>query len=213
MRTIGDYWDTVAEDFDREPDHGLGQPGTRAAWAARLAAWVPGASLDVLDLGCGTGTLSVLLAERGHRVTGLDLSSRMAGLARAKLSSAGFDARVLVGDAADPPVRQRAFDVILARHVLWTLPDPLAVLRRWVGLLRPQGRLVLVEGRWGSATAAGPYSGGTGELPWLGGVGATVLTAALAPMVARVEVEPLTDPELWGRIVHDERYAALARLA
>lgn len=152
MRAIAEYWDRAAGEFDRAPDHGLGDPATRAAWAARLAAWVPDAPLDVLDLGCGTGTLSVLLAQRGHRVTGLDLSGRMAQRARAKLAGARLDARLLVGDAADPPVRRHAFDVILARHVLWTLPDPPAVLRRWVGLLRPRGRLVLVEGRWGAAT-------------------------------------------------------------
>ena len=39
-------------------------------------------------------------------------------------------------------------DAVLARHLLWTLPDPLAALARWVRLVRPGGRLVLVEGRW-----------------------------------------------------------------
>lgn len=39
-------------------------------------------------------------------------------------------------------------DVVLCRHVLWALPDPAAVLRRWVDPLRPGGRLVLIEGRW-----------------------------------------------------------------
>ncbi|GIH14843.1 class I SAM-dependent methyltransferase [Rugosimonospora africana] len=232
MHPIADYWDRAAEEFDREPDHGLGHPPTRAAWAARLAAWIPDAPLDVLDLGCGTGTLSVVLARQGHRVTGLDLSGRMVERARVKLTEAGFgtaglDARVLVGDAADPPLRRHAFDVILARHVLWTLPDPPAVLRRWVGLLRPRGRLVLVEGRWAPATAAaaaaGPYTEagsdtggrpdtGGGTLPWFGGVGAAILSATLAPMVATLDIEPLTDPVLWGRTVDDERYAALARL-
>jgi SAM-dependent methyltransferase len=225
MRTIAEYWDRAAGEFDRAPDHGLGDPATRAAWAARLTTWVPDAPRDVLDLGCGTGTLSVLLAQRGHRVTGLDLSGRMAERARAKLAGARLDARLLVGDAADPPVRRHAFDVILARHVLWTLPDPPAVLRRWVGLLRPRGRLVLIEGRWGTAAEpdspdAGPHSPDAGSrtaagepLPWWGGVGAAVLSATLAPMVAALSIEPLTDPLLWGRAVDDERYAALARLA
>ena len=50
-------------------------------------------------------------------------------------------------------------------------------------------------------------------LPWWGGVGAAILSATLAPMVAALSIEPLTDPLLWGRAVDDERYAALARLA
>jgi SAM-dependent methyltransferase len=44
-------------------------------------------------------------------------------------------------------VGERRFDVV-ARHLLWTLPDPAAALRRWIGLLRPRGHLVFVEGRW-----------------------------------------------------------------
>ena len=38
------------------------------------------------------------------------------------------------------------YDVVLSRHVLWALPDPVEALRRWSALLRPEGRLVLVEG-------------------------------------------------------------------
>lgn len=77
----------------------------------------------------------------------------MAELARAKL--AGTGATVLVGDAAEPPVGERRFDVVLARHLLWALPGPERVLRRWTGLLRPGGRLVLVEGRWGESDPVG----------------------------------------------------------
>jgi SAM-dependent methyltransferase len=210
--SIAGYWDAAAESFDDEPDHGLRQPAARAAWSALLASWVPPAASDVLDLGCGTGTLSLLLAERGHRVTSADLSAAMAAAARAKLlTSAGFGARVLVADAGDPPLRAGSFDAILARHLLWTLPDPHAALRRWVGLLRPGGRLVLVEGRWGTPGEARAYAPGAESLPWLGGVGAAALTAALRPLVAEVTTQPLPDPVLWGRPIHDERYAVIAR--
>lgn len=141
------YWDTVADRFDEEPDHGLREPAVREAWGARLREWLPGAPADVLDLGCGTGSLARLAAEQGHRVTAVDRSPRMAALARAKL--AGTGAHVLLGDAAEPPVVEGRFDVVLVRHLLWALPDPVAVLRRWARLLRRGGRLVLVEGRWG----------------------------------------------------------------
>ncbi|MFG1705795.1 class I SAM-dependent methyltransferase [Nonomuraea sp. M3C6] len=212
MTSIAAYWDTAAGTFDEEADHGLRDPEVRAAWAARLAAWVPRGPLDVLDLGCGTGSLSLLLAERGHRVLGVDLAPRMVERARAKLS--GTSAAVLVADAARPPVGERSFDVVLARHLLWTIPDPEAALARWAGLLRPGGRLVLVEGRWGTpAEASGdsPGAGGvSGDLPWAGGVGAGDLVTALRPIVADVRVDPLTDPALWGKEIDDERYAVVA---
>ncbi|MFE4372273.1 methyltransferase domain-containing protein [Streptomyces sp. NPDC056835] len=193
MTTID--WDSLADSFDQEPDHGLLDPDVRAAWAARLEGWLPREPSRVLDLGCGTGSLALLAAEQGHRVTAVDLSPRMVGLARSKL--AGTDAEVLVGDAGRPPVGERTFDVVLARHVLWALPDPEETLRHWTSLLRPGGRLVLIEGVWS----------GTG-LP------AARLTAALAPLTERVHHERLSaDPALWGRPVDDERYALIAQLA
>ncbi|MEV0628891.1 class I SAM-dependent methyltransferase [Nonomuraea wenchangensis] len=200
------FWDAAADTFDEEADHGLRDPRVRAAWAARLAAWLPpgDGGLDALDLGCGTGSLSLLLAEAGHRVTGVDLAPRMVERARAKL--AGTGAVVTVGDAAAPPVGERRFDVVLSRHLVWALPRPEEALARWAGLLRPGGRLVLVEGRWGTV----PRREGT---PWDGGVPAAELEAALRRLpvpLTDVRVEPLTDPLLWGKEIIDERYTVTA---
>ncbi|WP_326751892.1 class I SAM-dependent methyltransferase [Streptomyces hirsutus] len=187
-------WDARAADFDEEPDHGLRDPRVREAWAGRLRSWLPERASDVLDLGCGTGSLSLLAAEQGHRVTGVDRSPVMVRLAREKL--AGHDAVFLVGDAAAPPTGERCHDVVLVRHVLWTLPDPGRALRHWRGLLRPGGRLVLVEGVWGTVSPVG--------------IPADLLTALLAPLGGRTGVERLSDDAaLWGRDVDDERYAVI----
>jgi ubiquinone/menaquinone biosynthesis C-methylase UbiE len=85
----------------------------------------------VLDVGCGTGSLSHLIAEAGHRVTGVDLSPRMVEQARTKLAAADLEGRFLVGDAALPPTGEERFDVLLSRHLVWTLPDPKAALNEW----------------------------------------------------------------------------------
>ncbi|MFD5401255.1 class I SAM-dependent methyltransferase [Streptomyces griseorubiginosus] len=184
-------WNAEAATFDEEPDHGLRDPEVRRAWAQRLREWLPERAADVLDLGCGTGSLSLLAAEQGHRVTGVDLSPAMVERARAKL--AGRDAVFLVGDAAQPPVGEQRFDVVLVRHVLWALPDPGRVLRRWWGLLRPGGRLVLVEGVWGAF-----------------GISAEVVSGLAEPLGGRVRVERLSeDSLLWGKDVDDERYAVV----
>ncbi|GAA2143522.1 class I SAM-dependent methyltransferase [Kitasatospora kazusensis] len=210
---IAGYWDAAAPSFDEEPDHGLRADRTRLAWERRLGSWVPSGPLDVLDVGCGTGSLSLLLARSGHRVTGVDLAPEMVRRARAKLAEANRPARFLVGDAASPPTGGERFDVLLARHLLWTLPEPEAALREWIGRLRPGGRLVLVEGRWRESGQGDPYVAGAEVLPWLGGVGAEDLSAVLRPLVAELRIELLgEDPELWGGPVTDERYALLARV-
>jgi SAM-dependent methyltransferase len=188
-------WDAEAATYDDEPDHGLRDPAVRTAWAARLRAWLPEPPADVADLGCGTGSLSVLVAEAGHRVAGLDRSAPMVAAAEAKARAAGVDAAFRQGDAAAPPYPAASADVVLSRHVLWALPDPDEAVQRWVALLRPGGRLVLVEGHWSTGA----------------GLTAEETRALVRRHRREAEVERLDDPALWGRAVDDERYAVLSR--
>lgn len=192
---MSDYWDDQAATFDDEPDHGLGDPTTREAWRRLLTGLLPSAPADVVDLGCGTGTLTTLLSELGHRLRALDSSARMVDAARAKLAAAGHDVPVVVADAAQPPYDEGSADVVLCRHVLWALPDPEAALARWTALLRPGGRLLLVEGRW--------HTGG--------GISAADCEALVRPHRADVRVEVLADPVYWGGPITDERYVLVAR--
>ncbi|MFJ1551086.1 class I SAM-dependent methyltransferase [Streptomyces sp. NPDC088246] len=208
------YWNDAALDFDDEPDHGLREEVTRTAWQKRLISWAPATPADVLDVGCGTGSISQLLAEVGHRVTGVDLAPRMVDQARAKLTAAGLQARFLVGDAAVPPTGDEQFDLLLSRHLVWTLPDPQAALREWIARIRPGGTLVLVEGRWREAGQAGvPYVAGAETLPWHHGIGADELAAVVCPLVTGLRTEDLSSsPDLWGGPVADERYALIAQI-
>jgi SAM-dependent methyltransferase len=192
-----EMWDAQAATFDDEPDHGLADPATRAAWRDLLLEHLPAAPARVADLGCGTGSLSVLLAEQGYDVHGVDLAGEMVARARMKAEAAGVAATFTEGDAAAPPLPAGAFDAVLSRHVLWALPDPAAGLARWCDLLAPGGRLVLVEGFW--FTGAGLSARDTEAL-----VRAAGRTAV---------VHPLTDPVLWGREVDDERYLVLSTSA
>lgn len=190
--TVADDWDAEAEHFDEKLDHGLLDASVRDAWRELMVSEIP-AGAKVLDLGCGTGSLSVLLAELGHEVTGVDLSPRMVERAVAKAERHGMKVRFLLGDASDPPVRP-SFDVVLARHLVWALPDLSAALTRWLTLLPAGGTLVLVEGLWGSGA----------------GMSADALSAVVAPKVTTMSVRRLDDAALWGRTMTDERYVMTA---
>src|SRR4051812_19708194 len=89
--SVRQFWDEQAATFDDEPDHGLRAPAVRQAWAELLLPLLP-EPRHVTDLGCGTGTLAVLLAESGHDVRGVDLADRMVAAARRKAAAAGVTA-------------------------------------------------------------------------------------------------------------------------
>lgn len=176
-------WDAEAARFDEQPDHGLRDPEVRAAWRELLLPALPPAPARVADLGCGTGSVTLLLAEEGYVVEGVDLSTAMVTAARAKVGAA---AEIRQGDAAFPPLAAASFDVVFARHVLWALPEPAAVVARWRELLRPGGRLVLVEGRWHT--------------------GAGITADKCRALVGEASVRALDDHRLWGGPITDERY-------
>ena len=146
-----EMWNDEAATFDDAADHGLRDPAVRSAWRDLLLTVLPPVPARVADLGCGTGTLTLLLAAEGYAVDGVDFSPEMIRLAREKPTVGHVT--FTQADADDPPLEPEAYDVVLCRHVLWAMPDPAAALKRWIGLLAPRGRLVLVEGSW--TTGAG----------------------------------------------------------
>jgi 2-polyprenyl-3-methyl-5-hydroxy-6-metoxy-1,4-benzoquinol methylase len=145
---IRDFWDRDAHTYDDSGSHSIADPVEAAAWRAALLRALPDPGAAVLDAGAGTGALTVLAAQLGYRVTALDLSEQMLSKARAKVAAAGLEVTFEVGAAAEPPAGP--FDAIMERHVVWTMPDPAAVLGAWREVVVPGGRMVLFEGMWGS---------------------------------------------------------------
>jgi SAM-dependent methyltransferase len=192
---LAEYWDGEADRFDEQPDHGLRDPAVRAAWAGLLLPLMPSAPARVADLGCGTGSVTLLLTEAGHRVKGLDISPAMVATARGKFAASGYEADLSVGDAATPPWPPASFDVVMTRHVLWAMDDPDAALTRWLNLLSPGGVLLLVEGLW--------WTGG--------GMSAGEVTRLVLHHRNEAELVVLDDPAFWGGPIHDERFAVVSR--
>jgi SAM-dependent methyltransferase len=142
------WWDADADTYDHSSDHGwaAASPAVRAAWNAALHRFLPGPGSRVLDVGAGTGFLSLAAARLGHRVTALDLSEGMLARLGEHADREGLTVEVVHGGAENPP--PGPFDAVIERHLMWTLPDPEAALTAWRAAA-PEGRLVLFEGLWG----------------------------------------------------------------
>jgi len=143
------FWNSVASGYEAHPGN-VADFGTDEyrVWVESVRAGLPSAPSDVLDVGTGTGFMALIVAALGHRVTAIDLSSQMLDLARATAEERGLAVRFGSGDAVDPDFPPASFDVVINRHLLWTLREPERAMRNWRRLLRPGGRTVAIDGFW-----------------------------------------------------------------
>jgi ubiquinone/menaquinone biosynthesis C-methylase UbiE len=97
----------------------------------------------VLEVGCGTGNLSLELARQGARVVGLDLSAPMLAAAALRGRAQGFRLNWVQGEAGCLPFPENCFDGVLSILALDFMTDRPGAVREMVRVLRPGGFLVL----------------------------------------------------------------------
>jgi ubiquinone/menaquinone biosynthesis C-methylase UbiE len=97
----------------------------------------------VLEVGCGTGNISLELACRGAQVVGLDASGPMLAAGQDKGRRQGFSLTLIQGLAGDLPFPEAVFDGVISILALDFIPDRPGALREMVRVLRPGGFLVL----------------------------------------------------------------------
>ncbi len=114
-----------------------------------LEAAGPAEGMRACDIGCGTGTVTRVIAAKvgksGH-VTGVDIAQAQIDIAQAEalpVTSASIEYKV--GSAYEPPVKPGSCDVVFCRLVLCHLTDPAKAVAQMASLLKPGGRLVLVD--------------------------------------------------------------------
>src|SRR5438874_7606266 len=176
---VAAHWNRRAAGFDSDFGHSIRTEAERAAWDRIVALAVGGrAPLDALDVGCGTGFLSLELARRGHRVTGIDFAPQMLAEAQTKAAAQTVAVRFEQGDAEALRFSDASFDLAMTRHVLWTLPHPEAAIDEWMRVLRPGGRLAIVDSQFDptvlepspqNARSSAEYATIGDRLPFLGG--------------------------------------------
>jgi ubiquinone/menaquinone biosynthesis C-methylase UbiE len=146
---IAAYWSARATSFDASPGHGIAPGGERDAWLTLIRDRLGELQgRRVLELASGTGELTRLLLDSGADVTGLDLSEAMLLRARQKIAKAGRRASLFLGDAEDTREPDGRYHGVVARHLVWTLPEPARAAADWFRVLQPGGRLLVIDGDW-----------------------------------------------------------------
>ena len=201
---VAAHWDRRASHFDEDFGHSIRTPAERAAWDRILdlvlaGKWV----LHALDAGCGTGFLALELAARGHQVTGVDFAPAMLAEARRKAAECSVSIRFEQADAEQLPFTSGSFDLAMSRHLLWTLAHPEAAIDEWMRVLRPGGRLVIVDGQFDASAAPSSsenartsqeYAAVGDQLPFLGGRSREEIETLLkAHGLVNVGSDPLLD--------------------
>lgn len=151
------YWSARAATFDNDYSHRIPEGPIRDAWGKAISGRIGAApGRRVLELGSGTGEISSVLLALGHEVTGIDFAEPM--IERARMKHAGRPATFVLADAEDTGEPTGSYDLVLCRHVLWTLTRPEAALRDWHRVLRPGGHLIVFDGDWTNPAPASRWA-------------------------------------------------------
>ncbi|MDB6110657.1 MAG: Demethylmenaquinone methyltransferase [Pedosphaera sp.] len=150
---VNDLFATIAPRYDLIND--LQSFGLHRYWKQRLVKLAKGRPGErALDLCCGTGDVAFALARQGMDVTGLDFSEPMLAVAdqrlksqssREKADEGGAGVRFLRGDAQHIPFPDASFDVVTISYGLRNLADWEAGLREMRRVVRPGGRLLVLD--------------------------------------------------------------------
>ena len=136
-------FDTIATNYDRM--NRLMTLGLDRSWRKRAVKGLQG---NLLDVACGTGDMAVSLAERGCKVTGVDISEEMLAIAKQKTASANFQFSIFnfqLADAEALPFEDDTFDAVTCAFGVRNFLHIEKGLGEMLRVLKPDGTMVILE--------------------------------------------------------------------
>ncbi|MBQ9042089.1 MAG: methyltransferase domain-containing protein [Eggerthellaceae bacterium] len=143
------YWSGRAPEFSRlHMDSYVSDK--RMMFAEQVAMSIPARdNLNALDIGCGSGFMTMLLLDAGCRVTGIDFSEDMLACARENLAGKGYEATLLRMRAQKLEFPDGSFDFVVSRNVTWTLEDVDSVYAEIMRVLADGGVYLNLDANYG----------------------------------------------------------------
>lgn len=148
------YWEKRSESFLEQRRSELANPIAKR-WMKEIEKQIPaGRRLKILDVGCGAGFFSILLAKEGHEVFGIDLTPEMIENAIQLAEEENADCCFQVMDAENPMFADETFDVVISRNLTWTLPNAEHAYGEWMRVLKTGGVLLNFDANYGKDDAS-----------------------------------------------------------
>ena len=150
------YWTNRASGYSEVNKDEL-RTQQKAVWTCELTEQIEAAfpgvapeNLRVLDMGCGPGFFSIILARAGYRVTAADYTPAMLDEARANARNEAVEQAIdfCRMDAENLEVASDTFDVVVSRNLTWNLPHPERAYAEWLRVLKPGGLLLNYDANW-----------------------------------------------------------------
>lgn len=151
---IAAYWTKRSDSFLEQRRAEL-HSALADRWLEEIRKYLPEKTrLRILDVGCGTGFFTILLAKQGHQVTGTDLTPDMVANSRILAKEEQVNCNFEIMDAEHLSFADNSFDVVISRNLTWTLPEAAQAYKEWTRVLKPGGVLLNFDANYGAVDFA-----------------------------------------------------------
>lgn len=153
LSEIEKYWTNRAEGYSEVNKDEL-ESFQRDKWLNEIKRQI-GADINktnenikILDIGCGPGFFSIILAKAGFDITAIDYTNEMIERAKENSGHLANKIKFMIMDAQNLQFEDESFDVIVSRNLTWNLEKPEIAYKEWIRVLKRKGILLNFDANW-----------------------------------------------------------------